>query len=399
MASTTSIICEEVAYSLVEGADTAPERPIGPLEVSMKAVQIAATRITDLRHHQAQMPHSARFITHDYKELHDPPAPAPLHRAYTSPELQAREDLEPYIPHAGVGAAFIAAAGDDLLSLQAHITGGLPANCRNAVGDSLLHVAATAAHTRIVSYLLGHGGAPNARNKRGNTGLVLAAKHGRVPVAEALISGGADVNLAGEHGHTPLHVAVLHGHIDIIEYLIHVGAHINAMNVDGDTALICAVSLRLVDAVRVLCLAKANVNACNKEGNTAFMIAAGAGDTALMCSLHACHANVNISNNKGNTALMLAAASGHTNAVILMLSWHATRVTSHGVPVAVAAPVDVKAINDDGETATSIAVTRGYPHIAALIRAAAKRDAPPSPPAVTPVAAVVVKGSEESGSD
>ncbi|KAK9681621.1 hypothetical protein RND81_10G015700 [Saponaria officinalis] len=92
-------------------------------------------------------------------------------------------------------------------------------------GETVLHIAAAAKHTRLVKalvYVMDCGSLTLA-NKLGNTALCFAAVSGVVEIAQTMVEKNRDLpNIRGSQGMTPLHMAVLLGHVHMVEYLLKV---------------------------------------------------------------------------------------------------------------------------------------------------------------------------------
>ncbi|KAL9236640.1 hypothetical protein vseg_011283 [Gypsophila vaccaria] len=92
-------------------------------------------------------------------------------------------------------------------------------------GETVLHIAAAAKHTRLVKslvYVMDCGSLALA-NKLGNTALCFAAVSGVVEIAQAMVEKNRYLpNIRGSQGMTPLHMAVLLGHCHMVEYLLKV---------------------------------------------------------------------------------------------------------------------------------------------------------------------------------
>ncbi|CAI0463033.1 unnamed protein product [Linum tenue] len=102
---------------------------------------------------------------------------------------------------------------------------------RNDDGRSLLHVASSSGHTKVVKLLSeveASSGVVNIKDDEGWAPIHSAASIGSVPIVEILLSKGADVNLKNDGGRTALHYAASKGWLEIAELLISHGAKINS---------------------------------------------------------------------------------------------------------------------------------------------------------------------------
>ena len=76
--------------------------------------------------------------------------------------------------------------------LAAYVDAGVPVDLTNAIGDTLLLLAAYAPHPAVVRMLLACGADPNRVNDRGQTPLAAAAFRSSAAGVEALLAAGAD---------------------------------------------------------------------------------------------------------------------------------------------------------------------------------------------------------------
>ena len=82
-------------------------------------------------------------------------------------------------------------------------------------GQTALHRAAAAGHTRCAVLLLGARADPSLRNEFGYSALHLAARGGHAEVLRELLRRGSQLAGTDKHGNAVLHVAAQHGHKEI----------------------------------------------------------------------------------------------------------------------------------------------------------------------------------------
>ncbi|CAL5422705.1 unnamed protein product [Camellia sinensis] len=127
---------------------------------------------------------------------------------------------------------FIAAENDDSSFFEALSHDQLlkALSLRNEDCRSLLHVAASSAHPKVVKILSAADPfvtSINSADEEGWAPLQFAASSGNVEIVEILLSSGADVNLKNNGGRTALHYAASKGWLKIAEILLSHGANIN----------------------------------------------------------------------------------------------------------------------------------------------------------------------------
>jgi ankyrin repeat protein len=176
----------------------------------------------------------------------------------------------------------------------------------------------------MVRALLAAGASVKISNRYGVTPLLEASRTGDAPMIAELLKAGADAKQALQpDGETPLMAAARTGHVDAVTSLLKAGADPNvADNYQKQTALMWAAEEGQVDVVNALLAAKADPNA-------------KAGVSTIATRKNADHAT------GGFTALMFAVRDGHEAVVRALVKGGA----------------DLKIVNGDGITATSIAIT------------------------------------------
>ena len=284
------------------------------------------------------------------------------------------------------------------------------------MGETAVMWAAAEGHAAMVKLLAEAGAALDARAsaqefakitfngstmvstplpRGGMTALLLAAREGSVAGARALAEAGANLNVPDRDGTTPLVMAILNRHNDVAALLIEKGAQLDAADSVGMTALYAAVDLRQLGSLINRPTPKATGETDNLtlvsmllergakidprlrlpvlprfhnagdaqlgEGATPLMRAAKARDLPVMKLLLAKGANPNVATRNFSNALMFAAGLGGgrgragdaagVEAVRLCLE--------HGA--------DVRAFNDNGDTALHVAAAAGADAIVRLL--------------------------------
>ena len=185
----------------------------------------------------------------------------------------------------------------------------VPVDTRDAVGLTLLHLAAKNGHTETVLLLLSLGAKKDSSIGANGTPLHQAALCGHATTVGEMLKEGCSVYAYDSNGCSVLHAAAVGGNAEIIGELVSAGCNINSRNNDGSTPLHLAEMQGNTKAALALKFASM-ILATNlvKEGNTVELGCLIADSDIPM--------NTNVS---GGTLLHLAAAHGHNSTVSLLL--------------------------------------------------------------------------------
>jgi cytohesin len=236
----------------------------------------------------------------------------------------------------------------------------------------------------------------------GMTPLMFAAREGCSDCAKALVDAGAQINAYDPDNITPLILATLNAHFDTAKYLVNAGADVNRWDFWGRTSLWAAVDFNTlprggrpdrpstddttpIELVDLLLAKGANPNALLKfappyrdnsadrggdqaltTGASVLMRAANGGDAEAVKRLLAAGARTDLALQKtwrgtmgGITPLMVGA--GYANNVIDTRGRLRTEAQAvETVTLLLGAKADVNAKDDNGNTALTGAVLRGW---------------------------------------
>ena len=219
--------------------------------------------------------------------------------------------------------------------------------------ETVLHVAVSNQHTRIIRLLLDRKANVNVCTTTAITPLYLASKIGNLEIVRMLVRAGADVdsgNLVGRFN--PLLIAAARGYVNIVDLLLDSGATADVCDSDGftpfyfacqnghvdvfkqfstssvdevygansETVLHVAVSNQHTRIIQLLLDRKANVNVCTTTGSTPLYLASKIGNLEIVRMLVRAGANVKSGNlEEGVTPLHVACECEHVHVVDFLL--------------------------------------------------------------------------------
>lgn len=135
---------------------------------------------------------------------------------------------------------------------------------RDQEGRTLLHLAASLGHQRMIRFLVNEGLAVDIRDARGNTPLHYAAYYGQVEAIQTLLALGADLHAQNTHrGETPLFSAIRGKKVQAVRYLLQRGARVDVRNAFGMTPIhvVACCAIGAVDILDLLVAAGADLYA------------------------------------------------------------------------------------------------------------------------------------------
>lgn len=155
----------------------------------------------------------------------------------------------------------------------------------------------------------------------GDTLLIVAAQNGQTLIVRFLLEmPGIDINLQNKEGETALMAATLWGHEDIVSLLLeHPEINIEAQNIHGENAHLLARFYPKIEAIIM-----------SKTTELRWFRAAEKNDIATIQALIGT-INVNLTNSSGNTALTLAASRGSTEIAKFLLKQSGINVNAQNM--------------------------------------------------------------------
>ncbi len=268
-------------------------------------------------------------------------------------------------------------------------------------GQTALMWAAAENHAPMVRWLLDHGARIDRASSGGFTALLFAVRQGAIAATRVLLEAGADVNISVQT-QSALHVAVTNRHYSVATLLLAYGADPDAAARGRRSALHALVGARapsrrdrgpVTDPMRSLgfmellleygadpnartepgrkltdrtvssALRPALDNVLNTGGATPYFLASQTADVEAMRLLHTHGADPLIPTFEDTTTLMVAAG-------IVFVEGRPVRsqdAALDAVKLALAAGVDVDAVNEQGQSAVHGAVYRGADRIITLL--------------------------------
>jgi hypothetical protein len=141
-------------------------------------------------------------------------------------------------------------------------------NARGGSEVTPLHVAASAGHSDILSFLIEHGADINGRGIFGCTPLLRVSGMSRLEAGQFLLNRGADIDVQTDDKITALMYASAGGHAEFARMLLERGAMIDARGFFGRTALHFAAQNGETEVARLLLERGADARVLDENGNT-----------------------------------------------------------------------------------------------------------------------------------
>lgn len=215
---------------------------------------------------------------------------------------------------AGLSALHYAAkCGDQEAASLCTFRMDLHGRCNKTIRLTPLHLASSAGHSALCTYLVECGTPVNVPTFRQATALHLAAGNGQRDCVLTLLRLGASIDACDDKIRTPLFRAVLCGSLPCVTALLDGGADPCANN-DGNYIPLHYACMRRDAAVLAALLAHKNiaVNARDRNAHTALHWAALEGSMACVVLLLDHGIDVLARDSEGNTAAAVAALRNHT---------------------------------------------------------------------------------------
>jgi ankyrin repeat protein len=209
------------------------------------------------------------------------------------------------------------------------------------------------------------GETPSVAERKGLTAAILdAAAAGDVDQIAQLLAIGAGVNDSDYDRRSSLHLACSEGRVDAVEYLIGASAEVDLTDRWGHTPLHDAVLAGHIDVAQILRRAGAALPADSQAELEAQMrTLAAKGDAARLGRMLDCGLDPNAADSDGRGALHLAAATGHAVAATVLLSR--------------GADVDRRDRGDNGPL--ELALVAGHEEVASALRLGGAQTGLPGP--------------------
>ncbi|MCJ1251149.1 Ankyrin-2 [Trapelia coarctata] len=194
---------------------------------------------------------------------------------------------------------------------------------RNAVGNTLLHLACAFNRKEIVNYLLALKPDLEVENADGSTALNLSGIHGSPDITEALLDAGADPAHCNRNGFNLWHATASSASLEPLQRLCQRSKIIRLEDRTslGHTPLLSAVAAGGTATVEKLLALGSDIHAIDNQASGVLHVAATYGKTEVINLLlkKASELDVEALDSNGNTPLLVAAANGHQSSVVALL--------------------------------------------------------------------------------
>lgn len=270
-------------------------------------------------------------------------------------------------------------------------------NAQDKDGNTPLHLAAEAANTELVDYLIMKGAKIDILNTDNQTPLHLAiigggltitlsspfsgtvtgavskSKQEPEEVALLLLTKGADANAEDKYGATPLRWACSRGYVRVANELLKRGANADHGDLGGVTPLQKAAMNGSKAIISLLVGAGANASLADKQGITPLIQAIACSNSEAADCLLKSGSALESQDKKGHTALQWAAVLGHGDCAKLLvekgakletpdalgrtaLHWASYMGQAEIVKMLLKANANCNAVDKDGKTPSDLAV-------------------------------------------
>ncbi len=219
-----------------------------------------------------------------------------------------------------------AASINDTALMKLLLLAGANTNTCNEKDLTALTMAAQHGHVGPVQLLIRVG----VTKEDMTSALFMASEKGNVAMIELLLAAGVDVNAADEYGDNALLGAAQHNHAPVVALLVDRGARIDDWSHCTNSALWHASSLGNADMLKILLAAGAKVDLEGDTGKTPLMLAASSGNEAAVSVLINAGAEMHATNMLGHTALSIAVDKGHLRVMQTLIAAKAPVVPERG---------------------------------------------------------------------
>jgi len=254
--------------------------------------------------------------------------------------------------------------------LDSHPTVDQLTSIHQGSGDCPIHVAARHGLLDNVESLLDAGVDVDCQNRDGCMALHIAVLNSDCALAGLLLARGADSSLPDDRGNNPLHIAAKQGHFQMFKMLLaNPTTNIWLKNSDGFLPIHVAAKAGQTNIVQLLCsvdLKNVNVLTEHRRGEVQqapLHLAAEQGHAETVTTLlELFGADVNIKDSNGNTALHCLVLHTHRPQLMRDIDFFnatADELLKHNI--------EFNDMNNDGQTALSLAAANRFPKIARLL--------------------------------
>ena len=184
-------------------------------------------------------------------------------------------------------------------------------NPGNADGLTPLHLAALNGHFETCKFIMNLLTNKNPRDKNGWTPLHSVAQGGNTRIYKLMMENLVDINPGNNYGMTPLHTASHFGHMEIIELIMHHLHNKNPENINGSTPLHVAVESGNLEVLKFH-VNNLGVKILGDDDSYTLLHSAARYGNLTVCKLLLQHSKVkNSTDRNGWTPVQYAAKNGH----------------------------------------------------------------------------------------
>jgi ankyrin repeat protein len=204
----------------------------------------------------------------------------------------------------------------DVESVKKHLLANISVNSKNALGNSLVHLAVISKDSNMLQLLLEHFAEINTSNEAGMTPFHLAVQEGELAIVKLLIDNKAKTSTINSAGNAAIHTATKSKNIELVKLIIsEIPTDVNLKDQKGLSPFLLAVKDGNFALIQYFLKNKANLADTSHSGLTATQLTMSSDSLKTLDFLIKKGAKLNQVTKDGQSLLHLAAQAGSLNII------------------------------------------------------------------------------------